>query len=151
MTPALPLPKDVHLPAAPALWPLATGWWVLIGLLVLVIVVLALWWRQRTRRRARVLRIFDDAVAAAETPTEQIAAMSNVLRRAARRQRADADVLDGADWLAFLDEGMPQPVFTSGAGALLREGGFRRDVAAAEVEALRQVARDRYRRWMLGR
>ena len=151
MTPALPLPKDVHLPTAPALWPLAPGWWVLIGLLVLVVTLLALWWRQRTRRRSRVLRIFDDAVAAAETPTEQIAAMSNVLRRAARRQRADADVLDGADWLALLDEGMPQSVFTSGAGALLREGGFRRDVAAAEVEALRQVARDRYRRWMLGR
>ena len=151
MTPALPLPKDVHLPTAPALWPLAPGWWVLIGLLVLVVTLLALWWRQRTRRRTRVLRIFDDAVAAAESPTEQIAAMSNVLRRAARRQRADADVLDGADWLAYLDEGMPQSVFTSGAGALLREGGFRRDVAAAEVEALRQVARDRYRRWMLGR
>ena len=151
MTTALPLPKDVHLPTAPALWPLAPGWWVLIGLLVLVVTLLALWWRQRTRRRTRVLRIFDDAVAAAESPTEQIAAISNVLRRAARRQRADADVLDGADWLAYLDEGMPQSVFTSGAGALLREGGFRRDVAAAEVEALRQVARDRYRRWMLGR
>ena len=105
---------------------------------------------RRRRRRAMILRLFDETVAQAATPSLQVAAMSELLRRAARRKHANADTLDGEDWLRFLDAGLPQPVFAAGAGALLRDGGFRADVSAHEAEALRIVARERYLHWMQG-
>jgi len=149
MTPALRL-HDVHAGSAPAWWPPAPGWWVAFALVGIVLVLLA-WRRIRRRRRdAAILRLFDLAVADAGSPSRQVAAMSELLRRAARRKDAGADTLDGEDWLRFLDAGLPQPVFSAGAGALLRDGGFRTDVAANEVDALRVVARARFLDWMRG-
>ena len=149
MTPALRL-HDVHAGSAPAWWPPAPGWWVALALVGIVLVLLA-WRRIRRRRRdAVILRLFDLAVADAGSPSRQVAAMSELLRRAARRKDAGADTLDGEDWLRFLDAGLPQPVFSAGAGALLRDGGFRTDVAANEVDALRVVARARFLDWMRG-
>lgn len=143
----LPL-RDIHEPTAPPWWPPAPGWWIVAGILLLVVAWLA--WRRWRRVHARRLaeRAFDGAVAAAATPTARIAAMSELLRRAARRRDPAADTLDGDDWLRFLDEGLPRPAFTEGAGALLRDGAFRSTVDAADVEALRELARARFLAWM---
>ena len=145
----LPL-RDIHEPAAPPWWPPAPGWWIVAGIVLLA----AAWraWRRWRRVRARRLaeRLFDEAVAAASTPTARIAAMSELLRRAARRRDPAADALAGADWLRFLDAGLPRPAFAEGAGALLRDGAFRATVDAAEVEALRTLARERFLAWMGG-
>lgn len=142
--------RDVQEGVAPAWWPPAPGWWLVLGAVVLVAALLA--WRtaRQRRRRAAILRLFDDAVERAGTPSQQVAAMSELLRRAARRRDASADTLEGEAWLRFLDKGLPQPVFTAGAGALLRDGGFRADVAAHEGDALRVIARQRYLDWMQG-
>ena len=107
-------------------------------------------WRvvAKRRRRAAILRLFEDMIARAGTPTEQSAAMSERLRRAARRKNTASDTLEGEAWLRFLDEGMPQPVFSAGAGSLLRDGGFRADVTGQESDALRSIARQRYLLWM---
>ena len=149
MTPSLQL-RDVHEVFAPAWWPPAPGWWLLLAAILAIAAFFA--WRtlRRHRRRAMILRLFDETVAQAATPSLQVAAMSELLRRAARRKHANADTLDGDDWLRFLDAGLPQPVFAAGAGALLRDGGFRADVSAHEAEALRIVARERYLHWMQG-
>lgn len=140
--------RDIHAPAAPPWWPPAPGWWMLFAALLLLGGIAA-WWIARKRRRERaVAKLFDDALAQAATPPEQIAAMSELLRRAARRRNAHADTLQGDEWLRFLDDGLPQPVFAAGAGAVLRHGAFRREVSEAEVEALRRVARMRFIGWM---
>ncbi|MEO5629512.1 MAG: DUF4381 domain-containing protein [Thermomonas sp.] len=140
--------RDVHAGMAPSLWPPAPGWWMLSAALLVVVSALA-WWRWRKRRRhAEILRMFDAAIDRAATPSQQIAAMSELLRRAARRQNPAADRMQGDVWLGFLDEGMPKPVFLSGAGALLLEGGFRADVSTEQATALRALARERYLRWM---
>ena len=142
--------RDVHEGLAPAWWPPAPGWWLLLAAILAIAALFA--WRmlRRSRRRAMILRLFDETVAQAATPSLQVAAMSELLRRAARRKHANADTLDGDDWLRFLDAGLPQPVFAAGAGTLLRDGGFRADVSAHEAEALRIVARERYLHWMQG-
>lgn len=144
-----PLPlRDVQEGLAPGWWPPAPGWWIVFAL-ILAIGAFAAWRSARARRRrAQILRLFDDTVERAGTPSQQVAAMSELLRRAARRRHAHADTLDGEAWLRLLDEGLPQPAFTAGAGALLRDGGFRPDVDAGEVEALRGIARARYLAWM---
>ena len=147
MSGTLPL-RDVHAGTAPAWWPPAPGWWMLL-VAILVIAGLFAWRSARKRqRRAAILQLFDAAVEGADTPSQQVAAMSEMLRRAARRKHPGADTLEGGDWLGLLDDGMPQPVFSAGAGALLREGGYRADVTVEEVEALRALAEQRYLLWM---
>lgn len=153
----LPL-RDIHPANAPPWWPPAPGWWLVVaGLLVAIGIVFAL--RLRRRRRARAIgRLFDEALAQAQTPAARIAAISELLRRAARRQHPDADKLHGDDWLRLLDQGLKQPVFAAGAGTvsgdgllgngLLGNGMFRRDVTDAEVESLRTAARARFLQWM---
>lgn len=147
-TPAsLPL-RDIHLPPAPAWWPPAPGWWWLGAVVVLLLaLVLARHWRRRRRRRA-LARMFDDAVARAPTAAARVGAMSELLRRAARRIDPAAATLAGEDWLRFLDRGRRDPVFRNGAGALLGDGAFRNEVDAREVDALRAVARARFLEWM---
>ncbi len=149
MTPSLQL-KDVHEGIAPAWWPPAPGWWLVFAAVVAIAGFCA--WRvlRRRRRRAAILRLFDDTVTKAATPSRQVAAMSELLRRAARRKDAKADTLAGEDWLRFLDDGLPEPAFSAGAGVLLRDGGFRNDVAADEAAVLRAIARQRYLDWMQG-
>jgi len=56
--------------------------------------------------------------------------------------------LQGQAWLEFLDAGTGRDVFAGEAGRLLLEGGFRPDTDAAEVAALRPLARARYLDWM---
>jgi hypothetical protein len=140
--------RDIHQPPAPPWWPPAPGWWLVIAG-VAVIACIAAWFALRRRRRARAIAsLFDARLAQAQTPAEEIAAMSELLRRAARRRDPDADKLLGDDWLRFLDTGLRAPVFSAGAGALLRDGGYRRDVSPDEVDALRVAARTRFLDWM---
>jgi len=140
--------RDVHEGSAPSIWPPAPGWWLVLGAVAIGAGVLA-WRRDRRRRRdAVVLRVFDDAVAAATTPSLQVAAISELLRRAARRRHPGADLLQGDAWLALLNDGLPDPHFAAGAGRLMLEGAFRGDVSGVEADALRDVARQRYLAWM---
>jgi hypothetical protein len=143
----LPL-RDIHLPPVPSWWPPAPGWWALAAALAMVLAIMfAIRWRRQRRRRA-LLRLFDDTVAAAPSPAARVAAISELLRRAARRIDPSADILTGDDWLRFLDGGATRAAFESQAGRLLLDGAFRRNVSDAEVEALRRIARERFLAWM---
>lgn len=147
MTSPLPL-HDVHPGIAPGWWPPAPGWWMLAAILLICVVAIAWWWLRRRRRQTAILRLFDDAIERADTPSRQVAAMSELLRRAARRRNPAADRLEGEAWLHFLDDGLPGQPFSTGAGALLLDGAFRADVAEDEAAELRTLARQRYLSWM---
>ena len=145
--PALVL-RDIHVPAAPGWWPPAPGWWIVAALLVALVCV-ASWmaWRRR-RRRLALRKLFDDTLAAAGSPAAQVAAMSGLLRRAARQRDARAATLQGDDWIGFLDAGADHALFDAGLGRLLLEGGFRPALDATDVDALRPCVRQRFLEWM---
>src|SRR5690606_26871763 len=144
-----PLPlRDIHQPPAPSWWPPAPGWWWLAAVVLVLLGAAIWWWLRARRRRTAVVRLFDARLAAAATATDRIAAMSELLRRAARRHQPGAERLHGDAWLAFLDgkaaaSGGPRP-FSEGAGRALVEGGFRRDVGDDVADALLPLARRRY-------
>lgn len=143
----LPL-RDIHQPLAPPWWPPAPGWWLLVAV-VLAMAALAWWFVARRRRRQQAIAAqFDATVQQADSPAAQVAAMSELLRRAARRHDDQADRYTGDAWLQFLDTGLKRPVFAGGAGRLLLEGAFRPDVDADSVASLRPLARQRYLSWM---
>ncbi|WP_101925122.1 MULTISPECIES: DUF4381 family protein [Luteimonas] len=144
--------RDIHQPPPPDWWPPAPGWWLVFGGMLLAAIVAAVVLRRRRAVRLRYMRLFDDEVAAATTPVARLAAMSALLRRAARRIDPHADRLTGDDWMRFLDRGARTPAFSGdGVGALLRDGGFRRDLAAADVDAVQTLARQRFARLMAAR
>lgn len=141
--PALVL-RDIHPSPAPPWWPPAPGWW-LVAALVLLAAAAWAWVAARKRRRRRAIAaVFDDAVAAAGTPTSQVAAMSELLRRAARRVDPQADRLQGEAWLQFLG-------FDDSTGWLLLDGGYRREIEPRQVDALRPLARARFLQWSTSR
>lgn len=144
-----PSPEDLplrppHDPPSPAWWPPAPGWWLIAGAVLLVLAALA-WWRWRRRRhRLRCEGLFHAQLAAARTPAAEVAAMSELLRRAARRSQPEAVAYAGEAWLKVVEGGRRGPHFDEDQRRLLLEGGFRRDVAAAEAAALRAPVLRRY-------
>lgn len=150
MTPdTLPL-RDVHLPPSPSWWPLALGWWLVIAAIVLVLGTLAWWWWRRRRRAQRWAATFDAALQAASPPAQRLAALSALLRRAARTVDPQADRLQGEAWLQLLD-GRKGHAFSQGPGRVLLDGGFQRDPAVSDLAAVEQLARQRFLRLMQGR
>ena len=153
--------RDIHQPPAPSWWPPAPGWWLVAGLMLIVLVVLLAWRWNHARRRRQITAIFETAVAAADSPAGEVAAMSELLRRAARLINPAADRLQGEAWLAFLDEPDGRArragrrngdanAFSNGPGRLLLDGPFRRDIDTDDVAALRSIARRRFQQWMEG-
>lgn len=140
--------RDIHQPPAPPWWPPAPGWWWVAAALLLVAVVVFYLDRRRRQRREAIAAMFDQAIDAAPTPSAQVAAMSELLRRAARRRDAQADRLQGDEWLGFLDAGYRHPLFAHGSGRLLLDGGYRREVDPHQVASLRKIARARFLDWM---
>ena len=140
--------RDIHGASAPSWWPPAPGWWLLLAVVMAAAAILLVLRLRRRRRDRAIARLFDDALAQAGSPTAQIAAISELLRRAARSRDPDADTLQGEDWLRLLDADSKQPVFATEAGAVLVEGAFRRDVSEADVAGLRDIARARFLHWM---
>jgi len=141
--------RDVHVPPAPSLWPPAPGWWLVAGAVALAAAIA--WWIGRKRRRRMLAwqKLFDDACGDA-APAAQVAAISELLRRAARRVNAKADHLQSEDWLLLLD-GRKQKDFSEGPGRLLLEGGYRREVPAEEFATAKALARARFLELMAGR
>lgn len=141
--------RDVHVPPAPPLWPLAPGWWLLAIAILLLLAAVVVFGQWRKRRRQAWQTLFDEACAQA-MPAARIAAISGLLRRAARGVDKQADRLQGEAWLRFLDGGKGND-FSAGPGRLLLEGGYQRQVDADAWEAARDVAHKRFLELMSGR
>ena len=158
--------RDIHQTAAPPWWPPAPGWWLLAAALLLAIAGWSWFAARRRRYRRSVAALFDQALHAAPDAAAEVAAMSELLRRAARRRDPTADRLQGEAWLQFLDAApvaaksrpqktagaKPRPTslgFSQGPGRLLLEGGYRREVDPAQVAELRPLASARFLEWMV--
>ena len=142
--------RDVHLPPYPSWWPLPLGWWLVLAVLVLIVVALWAWRALRRRRERRWLQLFDATVAGAAPGAAQVAAVAELLRRAARRRQAGAELLQGQAWLEFLDAPGSR-AFSDGDGRLLLDGAYRPTLAAEDVDRLRSLARARFLMLVSGR
>jgi len=146
--------KDIHLPEPVGWWPLAWGWWLLIGVLLVALAVGAwLWWRRWRRRLyrrqalAKLTQAYRRYREEADT-ARYLQSLNRLLRRAVlsgwpapENQRLAA--MSGEDWLAFLDASLPggQSEFTRGAGRALLAGPYQPQ-PQADVEALQRLGRE---------
>lgn len=145
--------RDVHVPAAPPWWPPAPGWWIVAAAVFAAALVLLAWSHRRRKRLQAWQKLFDEACAL-PLASAQVAAMSELLRRAARKVDPHADTLEGEAWLRFLDgdasRKKPRSDFAEGAGRLLLDGGYRRDVDENQLAIVKSLARTRFLELMAG-
>lgn len=147
MNPAeLPL-RDIHLPPPPGWWPPAPGWWLLAALLLAALTGLALWLRRRMRkaRHRAALEAELTLALAADSPAEQVVALSQLLRRAARQVDPQAATLSGEAWLRWLDGADASAPFSQGPGRVLLDGPFRaQGVDHPDIAHLLPILRPRF-------
>ena len=143
----LPL-RSIHETQSVPWWPLAPGWWMLIAGVILLVLVYRFWRRRERARVARVHAFFDADVAHAKTDAERVARISELLRRSSRMHVKGSDKLEGDAWLNVLNRKLKHRPFQGELGALLLEGGFRRQVNPDDVNRLQQIARDRFAKWV---
>ena len=159
---------DIHLPDPVGFWPLAPGWWVLIGILVLILIWLLvlglrrLLWKKRLQVAQRELdkaissyqeKLANDPGEANQAGLDYLYEVNKVLNRVALYTDAghtrDIAKLSGSAWLKYLDQSYGGTDFTQGAGKVLAEGQYR-PIFAGEIEALYTLARQwintRYKR-----
>lgn len=123
---ALPL-RDIHLPSDVGWWPLAPGWWLLLGLSILsaLAMLLMLRFRQRRRFRRQALHQLDEL---SLLPERQLTiALSRLLRQAAISHFPSHETagLTGQVWLEFLDRPFTDHPFSAGVGQCLSDAPYR--------------------------
>lgn len=122
--------RDLHLPSAPGLWPLAPGWW-LVGGAVLVLVAVVLWRRHLRRRPLRAALGELAALSAAHRRDHDAVALARGLSRLLRAyavHRFPHAAIAGAigpDWLGFLDAHGGGGAFSAGSGVVLETLPYR--------------------------
>ena len=150
---ALPL-RDLHLPDAVGWWPLAPGWWLLLGLLAVAFAYFAWrWYRAGVFNAPRRFALRELARVEADflehrDPVALGKQLSELLRRGmlAYAPREEVAGLTGEAWLAWLDNGMSVPYFhTEGGKSLLtlpyRDPGG--DFSDVDIGALLSAVRTR--------
>jgi hypothetical protein len=135
--------KDIHAPPDPSWWPPAPGWWILAVIVLVLGVLVGRWsWQrwQRVQARRRLIRAFDHGLAAESL---SMAALSDLLRRAARTVDPASASLSGEAWLEALDAPLRTREFLSAVGRPLLDAPFQRVPPPASAEQIALA-----RRWL---
>ena len=148
--------RDLHLPAGIGWWPLAPGWWVLLGIAACgaAWLLYRLWCRWRANRPRRVALKQLEQIARDYTGDQDLPGfgkrLSELLRRAllAYAPRDEVAGLTGEAWLAWLDRGLDEPLFASGPGRSIHSLPYENPETLSgrvDVEALLAAVRTRLR------
>lgn len=146
--------RDLHLPEMIGWWPLAPGWWILIGLMLVGMAYLG--WRalQRHRRnaarRSALSRLRELQVEYRRSRDAVLLGirLSELLRRTmlAYAPRDRVAGLTGRDWLEWLDQGLGSRAFSDGPGREIESLPYRRPGQGAidiDVDGLIAAVRQR--------
>jgi hypothetical protein len=149
--------RDVHSPDPIGWWPLAVGWWILIGLLIAVLVG-ATWWLVKRARRERyrktavseLVKHFRNWQQSQHTD-RYLQNTSAVLRRIILHINDDPNLttVSGNAWVNILEQHSGVP-FTTATKTALAESIYRTniatDVPAVHAELLNWVAKHKERK-----
>lgn len=127
--------RDIHLPADLAWWPLAPGWWVLLGLLIAItlsVIFIYRYWQGRKLLRAASLELNRIKTSYTQQADDRLLVqeVSIWLRRVCLScyPRAEVAGLTGESWLAFLDQQLARDKhaqrFNSDTGQVLIRGPY---------------------------
>jgi hypothetical protein len=131
--PQLPL-RDVHLPEAVGLFPLAIGWWITLALIPILLWISYLIYNRLTRKTALktakklLAQLKRDETLSAQ---QKLNAISALIRRVAISvaPREQCAGLTGKAWLQYLDKSFKDKPFSQGVGQCLADVSYRKNVA----------------------
>jgi len=111
--------RDIHMPDAPSIWPLAPGWWILtIVVLVTVYWLYKLWKRQHKKKQLialmqQQLTEIHDEFRATKDKHKLAIAVSDLLKRFVRFVLKDTDAtsLTGQEWIDYLNSKSSNDIF----------------------------------------
>lgn len=145
--PELPL-RDIHLPEPISWWPLALGWWLMLGFALLLILFGSFFiqriFRKTLKKEAlKALSNLELSFQSSQNTTQCLSQLSALLRRIALSQKSDTQIagLTGKAWLEFLDKPLGKPEFSEGIGSILLTGPYQSQVDAEKVVQLIQLCR----------
>lgn len=143
----LPL-RAIHLPEPISWWPPAFGWWLALGAVILLIlagvVILKRYLKPALRKDAsKMLDQIEKTFHENEDASECLSELSKLLRRAVLSQNKSLKIagVTGDAWLELLDQPLGQKEFSQGAGRILLNGPYLRQVDKGEVAILIQLCR----------
>jgi len=133
----LPL-RDIHLPDAISWWPLAPGWWLLLGFTIVCVVLVWWWLRRKAALRVRVAALAEwkqlmERYQREPNDSQLVQGLSILMRRVALSYypRETVAGLSGEAWLHYLDSAHSLPKtkpFSDGAGRLLLAGPYQQQI-----------------------
>ena len=139
--------RDVHLPGEIPFWPPAPGWWIMAALIIGT-ATLGWWlyrrntiWKYSAARLARLeLQTILTVYATEKNPLALLTNLSILMRRLSISlfPRTEVASLTGQSWLEFLDKQTTRNDFSAGAGRLLSEAPYRREVSIEEADQVLQ-------------
>ena len=119
--------KDLQLPEAVSVFPLAPGWYGVIIIMVLLMLALSYWQMRRLAHQRKVASIVELLTLIEQqnssSGTQLLAEVAILLKRVAREKFPEQQPqnLFGEPWLQFLDSSGKTTQFTQGAGRVLLE------------------------------
>ena len=147
--------NDIVVHGPLAWWPLAPGWYVLLGMgLVMLLVLTVLHWRRWRRNRYRRQALAELSSIRTTASAECMRGLPELLKRAALSvwKREEVASLSGQEWHRFLDRTAGMELFSAGVGEMLdrlaygdidlptdQESGFGQVLDAAETWLKRHV------------
>ena len=136
----LPELRDIHLPDGVSAFPPAYGWWVILGALIaLVLAVEVIKFLRLKSKKLYALHLLKDIHC--HNSIASVVEMSAILRRICVYKYKEAVVLNGAEWLDFLNRHCHQKLQGKPADLLLNAPYMQPDTkgyTAADVVNLRQ-------------
>ena len=127
----LPL-KDIHIPEPIGIWPLAWGWYGLIGLLIVIIIAL-IYGIKRIKQRAAIKSAAKLLAAIKQQKQDNLQSLADLsiwLRRVVITvaPRSDVASLTGTAWLNYLDSVFTDAPFSQGVGRCLADSPYRKNL-----------------------
>lgn len=121
--------RDIHLPDAIGLWPLAPGWWFVIiiaSLLFIILFYAVRRYRQTTAFKRTASQQLDRLNNQCLEDNLYLKQLNQLLKQTALavNPREDISRLNGKAWLNFLDRDLAEPEFSQGAGQALECGPY---------------------------
>ena len=99
----LPEIHDIHIPEGVSFFPVAYGWWFILGsIIVLFFLIKFILWSIKTSKKKYALSKLKNIDTA--TPIEAALKMSELLRRICNVKHKQASALYGKEWIDFLNE-----------------------------------------------
>ncbi len=112
--------RDIHMPDAPSIWPLAPGWWVLIVLALIATYFLYKYWKKQHKKKQLIallqqqLTAIHDEYRTNKDKHKLAVAVSDLLKRFVRFVLKDsaATSLTGQQWIDYLNSKTDGDIFS---------------------------------------